>query len=297
MLTLGVFFVFIFPASFYANSSEVKDDETFTETTDRLTNGLNDYIRTKQNEMLTKGTELVEEHQEKTKQFIDDYNAYAANIVEKTSKPIKLSGDSDCLANLRLIDLDLIPVDPMDLLRPLKIQIKDLIMSSPCEMITNRLNEEIDQIDFSADSPFGSISISPNEEDKKADEERKRREKLERKARIRNVVFDMGEDFKLKVTERREVVYDEDGSVINVDENPKIKTIRSKPKTEEIINEEGLFDINDVFGAFMGAKDDDSLDPAPPNDNATADSKSDRDAERDAADEAARARAKQEGDF
>ena len=47
----------------------------------------------------------------------------------------------------------------------------------------------------------------------------------------------------------------------------------------------------------MGAKDDDSLDPAPPNDNATADSKSDRDAERDAADEAARARAKQEGDF
>ena len=214
--------------------------------------------------MLTKGADLIKEHQDETKEFIDNYNEYTASIVEKTSKPISLSGDSDCLANLRLIDLDIIPVDPMDLLKPLKIQIKDLIQNTPCEMITNRLNEEIDQIDFAADTPFGSIGISPNEEDRKADEERKKREKLERKARIRNIVFDMGEDFKLKVTERREVVYDEDGEVVEVNDSPKVKVLRSIPKTSESINKEGLLNLEEIFGAAFGSRDDGSLDPTPP---------------------------------
>jgi hypothetical protein len=282
IITLSIFACVNFHS--YAN-----DEESVKDKTDRLANGLNNYISSTQADLLNAGKELIEEHEDDTRQFIEDYNAYTDNIVEKTSKPISLSGDSDCLANLRLIDIDIIPVDPMDLLRPLKIQLKDLILSSPCEMITNELNDELDNIDFAADSPFGSIGITPNAEDKAADEERKRQAKLQRKARAKEMIFDMGSDFKLKVTERREIVYDEDGSIVHPDDEYEVKTRLSPVKTEQLLNTESLLNMKEVFGAFFPSADDES-------NEGTDGQQSDADTERQAADDAARAAARENGD-
>jgi hypothetical protein len=234
------------------------DEETITEKTDRLANGLNAYIKETQQELSTAGIDLIKEHQDESKEFVNKYNTYTASLVERTSKPISLSGDSDCLANLRLIDLDIIPVDPMDLLKPLKLKLKDLIEKSPCEMLTDELNDQIDDIDFAADSPFGTIGVRGNPEQKKADEELRRQKTLERKARVKNLVFDMGSDFKLKVTERRNVIFTENGAVIDTDEEYKVKTTKSIPKTQDLINQEGLLNVFEVFGELLDSDNNES---------------------------------------
>lgn len=277
-------------AFFYNENSETNKEQG-----DRLVNGLNTYIKNVQVELLNSGKNLIEEHEDDTKQFIEDYNAYTYKIVEMTSKPISLSGDSDCLANLRLIDIDIIPVDPMDLLKPLKLKLKDLITKSPCEMVTDAMNDQIDRIDFGVDSPFGSIGVKPNLDDKKADEERNRLEKLKRKARVKNIVFDMGSDFKLKVTERRNVVFNEDGTVISSDDEYKVKTTTAIPKAETLINSEDLLNIDEVFGSFFNSDDDTGeLESNSPSGNSN--SQSSLSDDRKAADDAARAAAKSRGD-
>lgn len=291
----GVLFALSLQSSFSVNAFE-EDDETIKEQTDRLANGLNTYIRSVQEELLNSGKKLIEEHEDDTKTFIDDYNDYTDNIVEKTSKPISLSGDSDCLANLRLIDIDIIPVDPMDLLKPLKLKIKDLITKSPCEMITDTINDELDRIDFAADSPFGSIGIKPNLEDQQADAEKKRLEKLQRKARVKTMIFDMGSDFKLKVEERREVVFDEDGSVVTPSDDYEVKTVVSPLKTENLLNTEGLLNMQEVFGAFFPAGDQPEPLPSGANNINSGSNQSSLESERQLADDAARAASRIEGD-
>jgi hypothetical protein len=284
----------------FQSSAYFYDDnvETSTKQKSGMSNGLNSYIHSVQIDMLNAGKDLVEEHEADSKQFIEDYNAYTDNIVEKTSKPISLSGDSDCLANLRIIDLDIIPVDPMDLLKPLKLKLKDLIENSPCEMVTDAMNEQIDKIDFSADSPFRSIGVRSNFEDKQANDEIERLAKLQRKARIRNMVFDMGSDFKLKLTERRNVVFNEDGAVITSDDEYEVKKTTSIPKAESLLNSEDLLNIEEVFGSFLNSDDgNNQLESNSPGGNGNANSQSSLDDDRNAADEAARAAAKNRGDY
>jgi hypothetical protein len=262
-----------------------------------VVNGLSSYIKTTQNELLNAGTDLIAEHAEDSKQFIEDYNAYTENILVKTSKPISLSGDSDCLANLRSIDIDIIPVDPMDLLKPLKMKLKDLILKSPCEMVTGGINDQIDKIDFAADSPFGSIGARPNLADKQADEEIKRLEKLQRKARVKNMIYDLGSDFQLKVTERRNIVFDADGSIVVPDEDYKVTTSSAPLKTEQLLNKEGLLNMKEVFGEFFSSDEGgNNSNVEPGNSVQSGIDQSTLDAERKAADEAARKLARSRGE-
>ncbi|MFT5851555.1 MAG: hypothetical protein ACI87J_001528 [Colwellia sp.] len=251
ILFIGLLGAFVLPTSFQVQSA---DDDKVNPTLkiDKLANGLDSYLMDQQAELLSAGSDLLSEHQDETKKFIDTYNKYTAELTKKTSKPISLSGDNDCLANLRLIDLDLIPVDPMDLLKPLKIMIKDFINQSPCDMLTDKINDQIDKIDFSLDSPFGSVGIKANPEDKKADDEMKRQKKLARKARARTLLFDMGKDFKLKVRERRDVVFNDDGSIVEVTDY-ELKRTESTPVTEDLVNKEGLLNVFEVFGKFMSS--------------------------------------------
>lgn len=276
----GLLFAFVLPSclqvqAFLDQSVKVKQDN--------LANGLSSYIHDVQVELGQAGPDLLEEHQGESKTFIDDYNAFTSTLSEKTSQPIGLSGDNDCLANLRQIDLDIIPVDPMDILKPIKMQIKDYIEQSPCEMITGTINDEIDKIDYFADSPFGSVVSDSKVAEKKAADAAEKKNKIERKEQVKLLVSDMGSDFKTKVDERRSVVFDDDGTVIKTDDFD-VKSTTSNPKTEELVNKEGLLNVWEVFGDYMSS--DDSVKPFESSD--TTDSQDARAQEKAAADVKAR---------
>lgn len=256
------------------------------ESQEKLANGLSSYIRGAQEELGDAGPALVKEQQEHSIAFIDDYNAYRAYINEKTSRPIGLSSDNDCLANLRLIDLDIIPVDPMDILKPLKIKIKDLLEQSPCEMITGTINDELDKIDYSTDSPFGTVASQAQSDAKRESDAIKKEQKIARKEEVKGLVSDMGSDFKSNVNERRSVVFEDDGSVVQTSDY-EVKSTTSNPKTEGLVNKEGLLNVWEVFGKYTTSNE--TSEPLGDQDNKILpDSQNARAREREAADIKAR---------
>lgn len=215
--------------------------------------GVMAYILSIQEDLEGAGEEAIAEQAENAKVFIEKYNDYTATLTELTSESVSLSGDNDCLANLRSIDLDIIPIDPMDILKPIKDQINDYIESSPCDMVTDEVNNRMEGFDFAADSPFGSVGV--DSEESQAEAEKEIEEALARKEAVKDLVSGMGSDFSEKIEEIRSIEFTEDGSVDKSEEGEVIEggTIKT---VEDMVNSEDLLNISEVFGEYNTSDDD-----------------------------------------